>query len=228
MKPAAPTIGVVIPVRNGAATLAAAIESVVRQDPAPSDILVVDGGSEDGSADVARSFPGVRVVDQTGRGLAGARNQGICEAQGEVIGFCDSDDCWTQGSLKARLEGLLSDSQCSAVIGHVEWVSHERIPATSAQATRLGQTREGYTPGALLAHRTVFEALGAFDVGMSIGCDSDWFVRLYQAGFKLRIVPEVVLLKGARASSLSTDVTTYRNEILKVARAFVDRQRKSE
>ena len=82
-------VGVVMPVRNGARTLAAAIRSVCDQHPAPTDIVVVDGGSEDGSATLAAGFPGVRVIAQAGRGLAAARNQGLRAVSGEVIAFCD-------------------------------------------------------------------------------------------------------------------------------------------
>src|SRR5262249_38507428 len=102
-------VGVVMPVRNGARTLAAAIRSVCSQRPAPADIVVIDGGSEDDSATLAAAFPDVRVIAQIGLGLAAARNQGLRAVKGEAIAFCDSDDRWTDGALAARLNHLATE-----------------------------------------------------------------------------------------------------------------------
>lgn len=223
-----PAIGVIIPVRDGAATLAAAIESVRSQDPQPADIVVVDGGSVDRSASIARSFSGVRVIAQVGRGLASARNQGLKEVKGDILGFCDSDDRWMPGSMAARLIAFEKDRDCGAVIGHVVWTAIEGMAATSRQSARIGQVREGYTPGALLARRSVFEAVGEFGTGLSIGCDSDWFVRLSQSDVNLKIITDVVLAKGAREASLSTDLRSYRSELLQVARDYIRRRKQPD
>ena len=86
----------------------------------------------------------------------------------------------------------------------------------------------GYTPGALMARRETFDAVGSFDETLVIGADSDWFVRLTQLDVRLDVLPTLVLRKGARASSLSADVTTYRRELLQVARRFLHQRRQSE
>lgn len=219
------SVGVVMPVRNGASTIAAAIRSVCEQQPPPTDIVVVDGSSEDGSASLAAVFPGVRVISQVGLGLAAARNQGIDAVAGNVIAFCDADDCWTTGALACRLDHLAREPGCDAVIGHAQRVPIEGHGTTPQQASRLGRVTPGYTPGALMVRRGVFEVLGTFDENLAIGADSDWFVRLAQTSLRLDVLPELVLQKGARASSLSVDVATYRSELLGVARRFVDQRR---
>ena len=73
--------------------------------------------------------------------------------------------------------------------------------------------------------REVFELVGAFDERLSIGADTDWFVRLQQSPHPARQIDAVVLRKGARGNSLSTDVATYRRELLTVARRFIARRR---
>jgi glycosyltransferase involved in cell wall biosynthesis len=221
-------VGVVMPVRNGARTLAAAIRSVSNQCPAPADIVVIDAGSEDGSGTLAATFAGVRVIAQDGKGLAAARNQGLCAVSGEVIAFCDSDDRWTADALAARLNHLAAEPSCGAVIGHAENVLFDGGTATAQQASRLGRVAPGYTPGALMARRATFEAVGPFDETLTIGSDSDWFVRLAQSNVRLDVLPALVLQKGMRASSLSADVKTYRRELLYVARQFLDRRRRTE
>jgi glycosyltransferase involved in cell wall biosynthesis len=228
MNTAVPGVGVVIPVRNGRRTIAAAIRSVCDQRPTPVDIVVIDGGSEDGSAALAATFPGVRVIAQAGRGLAAARNQGLRAVTGEMIAFCDSDDCWTVGALAARLNHLAAEPGCDAVIGLAEKILIDGDAATPQQASQLGRIVPGYTPGALMARREAFEIVGQFDERLVIGADSDWFVRLAQSDVRLEVLTTLVLRKGARASCLSADVTTYRRELLLVARRFLDRRRQSE
>jgi glycosyltransferase involved in cell wall biosynthesis len=219
-----PSVAVIMPVRNAARFLTGAIESVLAQLPAGSEILVVDGGSEDGSQAIAGAFPGVRVLAQSGRGIAAARNQGLAAAA-DVIGFCDADDRWSADSLALRMARLAAQPHCDAVIGQVVLEALPGEPVTPQQASRLGRTLPGFTPGALLARRHVFEAVGLFDETLAIAADSDWFVRLVQSDLNLVLLPAVVLHKGARAAALSGDLETYRRELLRIGRRYVDRRR---
>ncbi|OWY62584.1 hypothetical protein B7486_57630, partial [cyanobacterium TDX16] len=146
----------VVPVRDGVAHLADALQSVLEQVPPPDDVVVVDGGSTDGSAELARTFAGVRVVTQTGTGLGQARNQGVAEVAGELVAFCDADDRWPPGSLAARTEAFERDADAAAVVGQVTTreLDGEQVPALHAAA--LGRRRPGWTPGALLVRRSTF------------------------------------------------------------------------
>ncbi|MGQ9502588.1 MAG: glycosyltransferase, partial [Anaerolineae bacterium] len=83
---------VIIPVYNGAATLPACLEALQQQtiDPHRYEVIVVDDGSTDGSADIARHF-GVRLIRQPHRGAAAARNAGLLAARGELVLFTDAD-----------------------------------------------------------------------------------------------------------------------------------------
>ena len=220
------SVGVIMPVRNGALTLAASIQSVIDQKPAAADIVVIDGGSTDGSAAIAASFAGARVIAQDGHGLSVARNQAMREVKGEIIAFCDSDDRWTDGALAVRLEHLATEPSCGAVIGQLTRTLTDGDSATPQQISRLGQIEPAYTPSALLARRSCFETVGLFDETLTIGADSDWFVRLVQSDVRLDVLPQTVLLKGVRTASLSTDIATYRRELLQVARRYVDRRRR--
>jgi hypothetical protein len=122
----------------------------------------------------------------------------------------------------------MKEAGCGAVIGHVERVSFDGDRATPQQVAQIGRRTPGYTPGALMIRRSAFDAVGRFDEALSIGADSDWFVRLAQSPVRLDVVPEVVLHKGARADSLSTDLATYRRELLAVGRRFIAARRRSK
>jgi len=217
-------VSVIVPVLNAARHLQAAIDSVLMQHPRPSEIIVIDGGSTDGSREIAAGYPCLRVLSQEGRGLARARNQAIHASSGGFVAFCDADDVWMPFSLAHRLQALEDDPTLLAVIGHVTVVEFDGIRATAAQQSRCGQSRPGFTPGALLVKRQAFETIGEFDESLTIGCDSDWFVRL-QASHPVCILSETVLQKGARSASLSADTATYRRELLTVAKRFIEHRR---
>lgn len=221
----APAITAIVAVRNSAPTLAEAIESVLAQRvPAPwhpPEIVVIDGGSSDGSERIARSFPGVRLIMQTSHGLAAARNEAIRAATGGMLAFCDADDRWTVGSLAVRLRALDADPSAQLAIGKFMLTEAAGARPTPAQRSMMGTPRLGFTPGCMVARRSAFETVGMFDESLRIGADSEWFVRVRQRQVRTATVADVVLAKGARSTSLSADVAAYRKELLDVGRRHI-------
>ncbi len=104
-----PLIAVVIPAYNRAATLRRCLDSVVGQTVSPSEVIVVDDGSDDGTADIARAYGdmGVRCIQLPhNAGAQAARNRGIAESTAEWIAFLDSDDEWLPGKLERQVAEL--------------------------------------------------------------------------------------------------------------------------
>jgi glycosyltransferase involved in cell wall biosynthesis len=88
-------VSVVIPAYNAASVLPRAIESVLGQTSRPEEVIVVDDGSTDNTAQVATQYgPSITYIRQDNAGASAARNRGIAEATGEWIAFLDSDDEW--------------------------------------------------------------------------------------------------------------------------------------
>jgi glycosyltransferase involved in cell wall biosynthesis len=162
-------VSVIVPVRNAASHLPAALESVAAQEPRPAEIIVIDGDSTDDSVAIARTFAGVRVMPQTGRGIPAARNQAIRECRHSLVAFCDADDRWAADALTARMDALTAHPDALAVIG---LAVREEIPGTiptAAQREQVGHAVPGFTPGAMLVRREAFDHLGWFDETLSIG-----------------------------------------------------------
>jgi glycosyltransferase involved in cell wall biosynthesis len=111
-------VSTIIPVFNGAATIADAIESVLLQDfDGERELIVVNDGSTDSTPAIIASFNDrIRVVNQSNRGLAAARNAGAKAASGEFLAFLDADDTWTPDKL-ARTVGRL-ETNPSAVLAY--------------------------------------------------------------------------------------------------------------
>jgi glycosyltransferase involved in cell wall biosynthesis len=104
-----PYVTVVVPAFNVSATLAETMEALLAQTFTDFEILVVNDGSSDETVQVANEYlcdKRVRLVNQRNRGLAGARNTGIAQALGELIGFCDADDIWEPSKLAAHVSHL--------------------------------------------------------------------------------------------------------------------------
>lgn len=111
-----PTITVVIPARNEAAILRRTLAALAAQTDTVDEIVVVDNGSDDDTADIARSAPGVRVVVETTPGATYARRTGYDAARGDVIARIDADSIVPHG-WAARIRQLFTDASLDGVAG---------------------------------------------------------------------------------------------------------------
>ena len=115
-----PLVSVIIPVYNREKYLAEAIESVLAQTYRPIEVIVVDDGSTDGSADIAKRFGSpVRYYFQPNSGAGAARNRGIAVARGSFLAFLDSDDLWVEDKLTHQMAAFERHSDVDIVSGHV-------------------------------------------------------------------------------------------------------------
>ncbi len=104
-----PLVSVIIPTYNRAEILSAAIESVLAQTYPNIELLVVDDGSEDGTAELMDRYPQARYIVQQHAGQAAARNNGLAHAKGEIIASLDSDDLWYPDFLTCCVSKLERD-----------------------------------------------------------------------------------------------------------------------
>src|SRR5689334_18119421 len=111
-------ISIIIPVFNGEQHLAEAIGSVRAQDYEAKEILVIDDGSTDRTAEIAASFAEVQYHRQERSGAGAARNVGVDLAQGDFLAFLDADDVWLPKKLPRQMEILNGDEDIEAVFSH--------------------------------------------------------------------------------------------------------------
>lgn len=115
--PSLPAVSVVIPFFNSAGTIARAVESVLQQTWAPSEILIVDDGSEDSEyhqLEALAAHPLIEVLRlEVNQGAAAARNRGWEAASGEWIAFLDSDDSWAPAKLETQLRAIQRDPRAA-------------------------------------------------------------------------------------------------------------------
>jgi teichuronic acid biosynthesis glycosyltransferase TuaG len=131
------SVAVVIPCFNSSAFVGEAVESALAQTYQPLEVLVVNDGSTDASADVLRRYAGrIRVIDQDNQGLAAARNAGIDATTSTYIAFLDADDRWRCNKIATQVEYLRSHPQVSLVFCDRSWIDTRGEPIAAPQHRR--------------------------------------------------------------------------------------------
>ena len=153
---------VVIPAYNATRTLSASLECVMHQSLPALEVIVVDDGSTDGTAELARGFTSVRVISQQNGGPGPACNTGVALAQGDVLTFLDADDLWTPNAMQAQISALCRNEEAHAVVGDMEEFvcAGETIDSAARFAPRARQT--GWISGATAIRAASFRRVGTF------------------------------------------------------------------
>ncbi|MGH9463241.1 MAG: glycosyltransferase family 2 protein [Vicinamibacteria bacterium] len=181
-----PTVSVVIPCYNGAAFLRETLASVLAQTHPVLEVIVVDDGSTDDSAEIAASFgPPVRVIRQPNQGESVARNRGVRESRGEWIAFLDADDAW----LPNRIEAQFAQCPPDAVAVHCNLIffgAENYTTQTEETPTHLRYSLAElccrncfHTPSAIIVRRDVCPS---FPERIRYAEDLLFFLEIVQAG----------------------------------------------
>src|SRR5215207_11289555 len=165
-----PLVSVVIPCYNQAHFLGEAIESVLSQSYPNFEIIVVDDGSPDDTAEVAARYPEVRYVRQDNQGVSVARNSGLARSGGAYIVFLDADDRLLPGALEVGVRELEAHPECALVFGYSNHMAANGTPLFSYRPHVEGDhylelLRYNYiSPSAVAMYRRdVFDSVGGFD-----------------------------------------------------------------
>jgi glycosyltransferase involved in cell wall biosynthesis len=181
-------VSVIVPAYNRADYLSLALASVLHQSRQPSEIIVVDDGSEDNTPELVRGFGSrVRYVrHEQNRGVSEARNTGLEAAQGEVIAWLDADDLWEADYLQTVLPILEADEAVDGVYTGLVRMDADGnlLPQSSQVAVPPSELRSALAEecfiqtSTLVARRACFDLAGRFDPRFDICEDYDMFLRL--------------------------------------------------
>ena len=199
-----PTISVIVPVYNGCRFLGDAIRSVMAQNHHPLEIIVVDDGSTDATAEVAASFgDAILYHRQENAGAPAARNKGLSMASGGFIAFLDADDLFVPDKLAQQRVRLDSHPECDIVIGRQ--VHESLVDGRKLIVERSVERSEGLSLqlGCALFRREVFEKVGVLNVALRHCDDWDWFLRAREIGVGIVIHRDVVLRQRVHENNLT-------------------------
>jgi glycosyltransferase involved in cell wall biosynthesis len=222
-----PDVSVVIPAYQMAHSVATAIQSAQTQVPPPREIIVVDDGSSDGTAEVAAAVGGIRLFGQTNQGPSAARNRGIAEASGTWVAFLDADDCWLPGKLAAQ---AWARQRCpGTVLVAGDWV--RRVSSsdlrtgrvTDAPAMRQISYRDilvlnRFQTSTVMVKRDVLDAVGGFDPCVDGVEDWDLWLRCARHGAIVKLTTPLVMYHDSADGYSKGLERVYRTMLLMVER----------
>ena len=178
-----------IPCYNQAHFLPEAIQSVLTQSYTDFELIVVDDGSQDDTAEVTSRYAEedsrVRLIEQQNRGLAGARNRGLAQSVGEYVVFLDSDDRLLDEALEVGVRELHAHPECAFVSGQFEAIAADGSPFWRPYEPPV--ERDGYVmllqycfgmPAVVMYRRWVFGEVGGFDGSVDAAADWDLYLRI--------------------------------------------------
>ncbi|MDZ8188157.1 MAG: glycosyltransferase [Nostoc sp. ChiSLP02] len=223
------SISVILPVYNGERFLVQAIENIQGQNYQPLEIIVVDDGSTDRTAEIAKEFEdNIHYIYQPNQGPSSARNRGIKSARGEAIAFLDVDDLWEEGVLAEFADYLVANPEVDIVQGLIQQMQIENLPSEndSYQFKPVFQPYQFINLGSAIYRRSVFDRVGLLDPKLHDNEDTDWFMRAWENDICKVVIPKLMLYyrKHDRNMTLhQKDLVHF--GMLKIYKRRIDRMR---
>lgn len=185
----APAVSIVMPALNARATIGRSLDSIRSQARDDVEVVVVDGGSDDGTLDVLRGRSDVRWISKPDRGLSDAYNKGAALATGRVLGWLNADDTYLPGALDLVVEEFSTQPQLEWLVGQCVIVDQDgcdiRAPVTTYKNLLLARyshslhLTQNFVPApATFFRRDVFHSVGGMDLALRYSMDYDLYLRL--------------------------------------------------
>lgn len=222
-------VSVVIPTFNRAAFIADALQSVLTQTFQDFEIIVVDDGSTDDTAQIVQSIGDARVryVSQKNRGVSAALNTGWRAARGEYIARLDSDDVWLPTLLQELVAVLDADAALGVAYARAQGMKAQGVPLPQLLGARerfAGDTLTSLVygdficPMAVMIRRAALEQVGGYDESLFANEDWDVWMRIAQS-YGIAYVPRVLARYRFHAQNLT------RSDSARMERVMRDRVR---
>jgi glycosyltransferase len=217
-------ISVITACLNCRDTIREALDSVLSQTHPDMELVVIDGGSTDGTVEILRRYADrlAVLVSEPDNGIYHALNKGIRLATGGVVGFLHADDLFAGRGVISRIAAAFEDPETEAIYGDLDYV-RKNEPDRVVRHWKAGEfspskLRWGWMPPhpTFYVRRSVYERLGAFDTSYGIAADYDCILRFLFKGGLVPVYISQVLVKmrvgGASNRSLSSVLQKSRED----------------
>lgn len=216
-----PSVTAIIPVHNGTNYVSEAIESCFAQTCPLAEIIVVDDGSTDRTAEIVAGLaPRVNLIKQQRGGHGAALTKGIESARSEFVAFLDHDDVWEPEKTALQLRAMEAQPELEAVFGHVrQFISTELQAELSAKIQVPDSPQPGIQISAMMIRKSAFARLGLFDSGRNAFAFPNWYARAVNLSLKSKMLPETVSRRRIHQTNYTrSDREDYHQELLSFAR----------
>jgi len=204
--------------------LGEAIESALQQTTAVDELIVVNDGSSDQTAEVAQSYPEVIYLSQENRGLCAARKAGFEASSGEFLIFLDSDDRLPPNAVETGLQALQTAPEAVFAFGRLQRISvHGTVIGTRREPVRTNfyadLLEDNYipTPGMVLFRRSCLETYGLFNPEFPATADYDLYLRIVNQA-PIASHDHVTIQRRVHPNSMSRNSAGMLRSVLRVHR----------
>jgi glycosyltransferase involved in cell wall biosynthesis len=220
-------VSVVIPAYDTERYVAESIDSVLAQIEPHDEVIVVDDGSTDRTADILDGFDSrIVLVRQAHAGPSAALNAGIARATGTCIAFNDADDIWVPGKLARQRAVLQLNADIDAVFGQAQQFRSPDWQPQDISGADERPAQAGVHRAAMLIRRDAFDRIGAFDASLQMVDFIDWYGRAMQSGLRTLTLPDIVLRRRLHATNTGRiHRDSQRGEDILVLKRLLDRRR---
>ena len=194
-------VSVIIPTWNGARYLGATLNSVFAQTICPFEVIIVDDGSTDNTAAVARAYP-VQLQLCTHQGASAARNTGVQLARGDYIALLDQDDLWLPKKLEVQLSAFAQTPELGVVFTAIQQFISEDTPEVGDEVQFLPEAQILPSTSALMARREVFDSAGLFPL-LPSGDSMLWLARVQQLGIRMATLEQCLVKRRIHQSNMT-------------------------
>jgi glycosyltransferase involved in cell wall biosynthesis len=217
-------VSVVMAAFDEEAFIGEALASVLGQSYRPVEVIVVDDGSGDRTAEIAAGY-GVRLLRRPHVGAAAARNAGLAVACGEFWTIFDADDVMPRERIARQVEHLRRNPEDGIVLGLTEAFVSPGEPRPTHFNPAWDDGPFPACAGTMLARREVLAAVGPYDNGRDLAYDVEWLARAKDAGVQAGHVDQVCLGYRIHRANTSADARAVHVEMFKLLRESLGRRR---
>lgn len=204
-------VSIIIPTHNRWPMIGQAVESVLSQTFRNFELIVVDDGSSDGTAEKIGAFGReIRIIVQSRRGVSAARNHGARVAHGRYLAFLDSDDLWLREKLAVQTTFMMEHPEMQICQTEETWLRHGKRVNPKAKHRKLsGDIFRAslelclVSPSAVMLTKDLFEEMGGFDESLPVCEDYDLWLRVALDHRVPLICAPLVIKRGGHADQLS-------------------------
>jgi glycosyltransferase involved in cell wall biosynthesis len=210
---------IIVATLNRKKMLLQALDSIYAQHFRSFEIILVDGGSTDGTTQTVQRFPHIRLIEGPDQGVYHAFNKGICAARGDIVGILNSDDLYEAGAFAAINQAFVENADAESVCGSaVLFDDSQNIAVYDDKPSKMLNPRAALIGSSILNarffRRKALLRIGSFNVNYRFVADRDFLARCYEAQIKTISIPDFVYRYRRHPGSLTFSNDAKREQIV--------------
>jgi len=222
-------VSIIIPVYNGEKYISDTIQSVIDQTYKNWELIIVDDGSTDNTAEIVKQFNDSRIsyIKKNNTGVSDTRNVGAMISKGEILSFLDADDIWLPENLEKKVEKLINEPKCVLLYSSMFlWDERENYKNCSIIKKIFYNEWEKFRnlmtpaiPSSAIIKRNCFFEAGMFDTNISTSADFDLAIRLRELG-EFGYLDEPLVLYRSHPSQMHNNIALYKHDMIYILKKY--------